>query len=49
MPQIDRRTFTITAAAVAAANLLPAEARSATVPIAKNVVLVHGLFADGSC
>jgi len=49
MPQIDRRTFTIAAAATAAANLLPATARSATVPFAKNVVLVHGLFADGSC
>ena len=49
MPQIDRRTFTIAVAAIAAANLLPAAARSATVPIAKNVVLVHGLFADGSC
>lgn len=49
MPQIDRRTFTIAAAAIAAANFLPAAARSATVPIAKNVVLVHGLFADGSC
>jgi hypothetical protein len=49
MPQIDRRTFTIAAAAVAAANLLPAAPRSSTVPIAKNVVLVHGLFADGSC
>jgi pimeloyl-ACP methyl ester carboxylesterase len=49
MPQIDRRTFTIAVAAMAAASLLPAAARSATVPIAKNVVLVHGLFADGSC
>ena len=49
MPPIDRRTFTIAAAAITAANLLPAAARSATVPIAKDVVLVHGLFADGSC
>ena len=49
MPQIDRRTFAVAVAAIAAANLLPAVAQSATVPIAKNVVLVHGLFADGSC
>jgi pimeloyl-ACP methyl ester carboxylesterase len=49
MPQIDRRTFAVAVAAIAAANLLPAVAQSATVPNAKNVVLVHGLFADGSC
>jgi pimeloyl-ACP methyl ester carboxylesterase len=30
-------------------NLLPRFARAASVPPAKNIVLVHGLFADGSC
>jgi pimeloyl-ACP methyl ester carboxylesterase len=43
---ISRRTF---AATLAASALLPAVARASTIPNARNIVLVHGLFADGSC
>lgn len=48
---IDRRSFTAALAAGAAASLmsgrsLQAQAVSSTI---RNVVLVHGLFADGSC
>lgn len=46
---IDRRTFSTAVAAGAAASLLPRAAHAAAVPQARNVVMVHGLFADGSC
>ena len=48
---IDRRQFsTLIAASSLAALLGPtARAQAAAPPMAKNVVLVHGLFADGSC
>ena len=46
---MDRRTFSSLLAAGAAASLLPRLAQAATVPLARNVVMVHGLFADGSC
>src|SRR5262249_13500298 len=48
---ISRRTFTTTlAAGVAAAALASSRgARAGALPVAKNVVMVHGLFADGSC
>ena len=46
---ISRRTFTSALAAASVANLMPRVARAADVPKARNVVLVHGLFADGSC
>jgi pimeloyl-ACP methyl ester carboxylesterase len=46
---ISRRTFTRTLAAASLADLMPRLARAADVPKARNVVLVHGLFADGSC
>jgi pimeloyl-ACP methyl ester carboxylesterase len=46
---VDRRNFTKTLAAGAAAALLPAAARGQAARPARNVVLVHGLFADGSC
>jgi pimeloyl-ACP methyl ester carboxylesterase len=47
---ISRRTFTsAVAAAATAATSMPRLARAANVPKARNVVLVHGLFADGSC
>jgi len=46
---MDRRTFVSMTAAAAAASLLPRAARAQSVPKAKNVVLIHGLFADGSC
>ena len=46
---MDRRTFTRRLAAVTAASLLPRLALAQTATGARNVVLVHGLFADGSC
>jgi pimeloyl-ACP methyl ester carboxylesterase len=44
---MDRRTFV--SGAVAATSLLVGTASAQPVPKAKNVVMVHGLFADGSC
>src|SRR5215813_3694749 len=44
---MSRRRFV--SALAAAAALMPRLARAASVPEARNVVLVHGLFADGSC
>ena len=46
---MDRRTFTRRLAAGTAASLLPRLALAQTTTGARNVVLVHGLFADGSC
>jgi len=46
---ITRRTFSGAIAAGAATGLAPGLARPAEIPRARNVVLVHGLFADGSC
>lgn len=47
---INRRAFVSLAAAGAASTLLPGRAAVAQpAPKARNVVLVHGLFADGSC
>ena len=46
---LNRRTLTRSLAVAAAAALLPGSARAQEVPRARNVVLVHGLFADGSC
>jgi pimeloyl-ACP methyl ester carboxylesterase len=45
---MDRRTFVGLTAATAAGSLLSRSAFAQTAPKAKNVVLVHGLFADGS-
>lgn len=47
---MTRRTFTASIAAGAASSVLarPAEAQRRALPRARNVVLVHGLFADGS-
>ena len=45
---MDRRTFVGLTAAAAANSLLSRTAFAQTTPKAKNVVLVHGLFADGS-
>jgi pimeloyl-ACP methyl ester carboxylesterase len=47
---MTRRTFTTSLAAGAAASVLgePANAQPRRLPKARNVVLVHGLFADGS-
>src|SRR5438105_13251606 len=46
---INRRTFTSKIAAGTAAFLLARLARAQSAPGARNIVLVHGLFADGSC
>ena len=47
--QIDRRSFTTALIAGLAATALPEGARAGTVvPTIRNIVLVHGLFADGS-
>jgi pimeloyl-ACP methyl ester carboxylesterase len=46
---MDRRTFVSMAAAGAASPLLQGAVAAQAVPKARNVVLVHGLFADGSC
>jgi pimeloyl-ACP methyl ester carboxylesterase len=46
---MDRRTFVSMVAAGAASTLLQGAAAAAQpAPMARNVVLVHGLFADGS-
>src|SRR3954467_10092380 len=46
---MNRRAFVGLAAAAAASALLPRTAVAQSAPKARNVVLVHGLFADGSC
>src|SRR5215475_8966852 len=47
---MDRRAFSTVFLAAAAASMLSATRAVAAAPVkAKNVVLVHGLFADGSC
>src|ERR1700743_215321 len=48
---IDRRAFSAALLAGAAGSLIAAgnTAAAAAPPEARNVVLVHGLFADGSC
>ena len=45
---MSRRTFTSMLAASLTAALIPTVARAGNRPEARNVVLVHGLFADGS-
>ena len=48
---MNRRAFSTTVIASVADSLISARgmAASSTPPKARNVVLVHGLFADGSC
>ena len=46
---MDRRTFVSAVAAAAASVLLPRGAYAQPVPKVQNAVLIHGLFADGSC
>src|ERR1700723_1915585 len=47
---MNRRTFVSMVAAGAASTLIQGAAAAVQpVPMARNVVLVHGLFADGSC
>jgi pimeloyl-ACP methyl ester carboxylesterase len=45
---MDRRTFVSTTVVAAASSLLVRAAHAQPAPKVKNVVLVHGLFADGS-
>jgi pimeloyl-ACP methyl ester carboxylesterase len=46
---VSRRTFNTMAAAAVMASIAPAIGKTPNVPTVKNVVLVHGLYADGSC
>jgi hypothetical protein len=46
---MDRRTFINTMVFGTAGLILQRSAFGQSVPQARNVVLVHGLFADGSC
>jgi pimeloyl-ACP methyl ester carboxylesterase len=46
---IDRRQFSAALATSIAATAMPRAVQAQKLPPAKNVVLVHGLFADGSC
>jgi pimeloyl-ACP methyl ester carboxylesterase len=46
---MQRRTFIATATAAAASPLFQRAANAQPTPMARNIVLVHGLFADGSC
>ena len=46
---ISRRAFAFALAAGAMAAVMPRLARAENGPGARNIVLVHGLFADGSC
>jgi pimeloyl-ACP methyl ester carboxylesterase len=47
---MDRRTFSFgLALGAAGVVLLPDQGRAQETPTARNIVLVHGLFADGSC
>jgi len=46
---IDRRTLGVGLAASGAALAMARSARAAIPPPARNVVLVHGAYADGSC
>jgi len=47
---LDRRTFSLAALVGAAVSLMAQRAGATATPTtARNVVLVHGLFADGSC
>lgn len=46
---ITRRNLNRTLAAATAVALLPHKVSSQVLPRARNVVFVHGLFADGSC
>lgn len=49
MTQISRRMFTGVLATAAAVSMMPKGVFARDKVKAKNVVLVHGLFADGSC
>src|SRR5215510_10134417 len=46
---MTRRTFASALVAGATVMLMPCLVRAENGPAARNIVLVHGLFADGSC
>jgi len=46
---MDRRSFVTASLATAVSSLVSGAARAQPAPKAQNVVLIHGLFADGSC
>ena len=45
---VNRKSFRASLAAIVFASLTPGMVQAEDVPIARNVVLVHGLYADGS-
>ena len=45
---LNRRSFAGLLTAIAAASVIPGIVWAQNTPVAKNVVLVHGLYADGS-
>ena len=45
---LNRKLFGRLFAAIAAASIIPGLVQAQNIPVAKNVVLVHGLYADGS-
>src|SRR3979490_3332120 len=45
---VNRRSFQGLLAAIAVASVMPGMVQAQDTPVAKNVVLVHGLYADGS-
>jgi pimeloyl-ACP methyl ester carboxylesterase len=45
---LNRRSFTGLLSAIAVASVIPGISQAQDAPVAKNVVLVHGLYADGS-
>src|SRR6204780_1036659 len=48
MLMLNRRSFTGLLTAIAVASVIPGIVQAQNTPVAKNVVLVHGLYADGS-
>ncbi len=46
---MNRRAFTVACTASAVASFLPRRGMAAAPLAARNIVLAHGLFADGSC
>src|SRR6202171_4887135 len=46
---VSRRLFNTMVAAAVVSSITPAFGKTQNVPTVKNVVLVHGLYADGSC
>jgi len=45
---VNRRSFIGLLTAIAVASVIPGIVQAQDTPVAQNVVLVHGLYADGS-